>query len=535
MTPRPPVQPAALSWFRRIVGPLSRPFRWAVAHLADGRYPSAYGITIGLVWTAAGPVLLGCALFDALRDGDAAWGLAVSGILVATMGVLVSRFSRFPRRVTLLQLFGSVVIGAAAAIVVVMAAHLATGTVDGIDEAFLEATASVTATNATTVDPESLSDGVMLLRALTQWVSSAAVVVMVVRVLPHLGTGGLDDGGPATRSARRLSPRVGGTLGRLLLLYVALTGLMFVGYSVAGMPLEDSGLHAMTTISTGGFSTEAASIGAYESALIEWVAIAGMAIAGCSLPLVFMTIRRMDVSRFVRSVELRIYLLLLGFVAFAIIAWSDSPLSATTIRGAIFASTSAISTTGFVAGDITAMPGGGQALLIVLMAVGGMSASVAGGFKVVRLLALVSYIRRELVRSLHPSAVQTIKLGRSSLGDVAIHRILGEVLLSLFILAIGAVMLAEGGLGVTSAADGVTATVSFAVSSLSNVGPALGQMGPTGHLNALDGLGHVAAGLLMFIGRVSVTPVLVTLGGLMRPVHRTVRRRSRGRVRQGVR
>jgi len=324
-------------------------------------------------------------------------------------------------------------------------------------------------------------------------------------------------------------------LGRLLLLYVALTGLMFVGYSVAGMPLEDSGLHAMTTISTGGFSTEAASIGAYESALIEWVAIAGMAIAGCSLPLVFMTIRRMDVSRFVRSVELRIYLLLLGFVAFAIIAWSDSPLSATTIRGAIFASTSAISTTGFVAGDITAMPGGGQALLIVLMAVGGMSASVAGGFKVVRLLALFSYIRRELVRSLHPSAVQTIKLGRSSLGDVAIHRILGEILLSLFILAIGAVMLAEGGLGVTSAADGVTATVSFAVSSLSNVGPALGQMGPTGHLNALDGLGHVAAGLLMFIGRVSVTPLLVTLGGLMRPVHRTVRRRSWGRVRQGVR
>ena len=541
MTPRPPAKPAIPSLAIRLVRFVYRVLARSLSFFTGGRIESAQGVTVGMVWVATAPVLAGCALVDLIRSGPDVGGLAASAAIVGTGGVMVARTCTFPRRVGTVQLFGSLVFGAFAAIFAVMVPHLLTGTASSFDVALVEATAAITATNASSIDPSHMSFGMLLLRAVAQWAAGAAVIVMVVRVLPLLGTGGLDtDGGVATRAARRLSPRVGGSLGRLLLLYVSLTGLVAIGYAAAGMPFFESGLHALTTMSTGGFSTQAGSIGAYSSAAIEWVAIGGMLIGGCSLPLIFLALRRGEPQRLLKSLEFRLYLVLVAFASFSIVVWSDSAITVDAVRRAIFASTSAVSTTGFVAGDWTTLPAGGQMLLVVLMVIGGMSASVAGGFKAVRLVALTGYVRRELTRSLHTNAVQTVHLGRSSISDPAMSRIVGDTVLSLLVLAAGLVALAAtglggGGVGLTGDSLGALSTVSFAVSALSNVGPAFGALGPTDHLSALNPLGNVVAAGLMFVGRVSVTPALVTAGVLLSPIRHRVLHRSRARTTETIR
>ena len=523
MTPRPPSKAPPPGLVQRA---LTVVFRWAhrlLLQLSQGRLDTVVGVTVGAVWLLMSLLFAVAAVVDLVRGGPD-WGvLFLVGALVGLGGFVSARLSHFPSTLTVPRLFAAVVSGTTAAVVAMTIAHLATGTTSAVDVAFAEAAATVTGTNATAIDPGVMSDGVIMLRAAGQWAGGAALIVILVRVLPHLGVGGLDaDGGVATRSARRLSPRTGATMGRLLLLYLALTGLVAVAYLVVGMPFVDSGIHAMTTISTGGFSSRAASIGGYDSAAIEWVAIAGMTIGGTSLPLMFLATRRKDLRRFARSLEFRLYVVFIVFVAFSIVVWSDAAPTHDGIRSALFAATSAASTTGYVAGDFAAIPPGGTGLLMVLMLIGGMSASVAGGFKVVRFLALASYINRELRRALHPTATETVHLGRSSIGEVALSRIVGELIAAILLLVPAGIVLSSGGLDLEEA-------FSFAVSAMSNVGPAFGGLAPDGHLAALNGVGHVGAGLIMILGRIGVLPVFVSLLVLGQPVFRTIRARSLGR------
>jgi trk system potassium uptake protein TrkH len=178
---------------------------------------------------------------------------------------------------------------------------------------------------------------------------------------------------------------------------------------------------------------------------------------------------------------------------------------------------SSISTTGHLAGDLASVSFGGEALLLVLMVVGGMSASVAGGFKVMRFMVLGQYIGRELRRSVHPTAVEKIHLGRSSIGETALARIIGELFLATMLLVPTVLVLSADGLDIEGA-------FTFAVSVMSNVGVAFGEFGPQGHLRAVGPIGHLSAALLMVIGRISVTPVLVALGGVGEPAQSALRR-----------
>jgi trk system potassium uptake protein TrkH len=259
------------------------------------------------------------------------------------------------------------------------------------------------------------------------------------------------------------------------------------------------------------------SIGSFNSGPIEWVAIFGMFVAGISLPLIFRAMRRGDLHRFVRSVEFRVYLGLIAIVTLAVLAWSDGLPTATTIRYATFFAVSSISTTGHLAGDLASVSFGGEALLLVLMVVGGMSASVAGGFKVMRFMVLGQYIGRELRRSVHPTAVEKIHLGRSSIGETALARIIGELFLATMLLVPTVLVFSADGLDIEGA-------FTFAVSVMSNVGVAFGEFGPQGHLQAVGPIGHLSAALLMVIGRISVTPVLVALGAVGEPAQSALRR-----------
>ena len=518
MTPRPPVRAAAPALVQRLTVKIFTGSESLIQRLSKGKIESAIGVTVGAVWILSAPLFFVCAIADCLDGGPDYLPLLIAGLAVEVAGLVVVRLSNFPSSLPVARLFAAVFSGALAALLAVTVAHLATGVATTIDVALVEAAATITGTNASTIEPESFSLGMTLFRALGQWLAAAAIIVVLVRVLPHLGVGGLDaDGGVATRSARRLAPRSGSTMARLMTLYIGLTGLFALAYFAAGMPWIDSVIHALTTLSSGGFSTRSGSIGSFESGAIEWVAILGMLVAGTSLPLMFRALRRGDLHRFVRSVEFRVYLGTVTLVVVSILAWSEGLPTLTSARHAIFVTTSAISTTGYLSSNVQNVPFGGEALLLVLMMIGGMSASVAGGFKVMRFMVLGRYIGRELRRSIHRSAVEKIHLGRSSIGETALARIIGELFLATMIIVPVVLVFSADGLGVEGA-------FTFAVSSISNVGIAFGDAWPLGHLNSLGAIGHLAAALLMVVGRVSITPVLVALGGVGEPMQRSLRR-----------
>ncbi|MEC8977244.1 MAG: potassium transporter TrkG [Actinomycetota bacterium] len=518
MTPRLPVRAPTSGVAQRLTGRLLSWIASFIRTLSKGKIESAVGVTVGAVWVLSAPLFLICSLADFLDGGSDFLPLLLTGAAVEIAGLLVVRLSSFPPKLPISRLFAAVVCGALAALIAVTAAHLATGVAHNLDVALVEAAATITGTNASTINPELLSLGMLLFRALGQWLAAAAIIIVLVRVLPHLGVGGLDaDGGVATRSARRLAPRSGSTMARLVTLYIALTGLLGFAFLLAGMPFKDSIVHALTTISSGGFSSRLGSIGSFDSAPIEWVAIFGMFVAGTSLPLIFRAMRRGDLHRFVRSVEFRVYVGLIATVTFALLAWSDGLPSAASIRHAIFHAVSSISTTGHIAGDFNAISFGGEALLLVLMVVGGMSASVAGGFKVMRFMVLGQYIGRELRRSVHPTVVEKIHLGRSSIGETALARIIGELFLATMLLVPTVLVLSADGLDLEGA-------FTFAVSIMSNVGVGFGEFGPLKHLGSVGAFGHLVAALLMVIGRISITPVLVAMGGIGEPAQSAIRR-----------
>ena len=518
MTPKPPIRATVPGYAQRLTAWILSRSALVLRRLSRGRVESATGVTVGAVWVLIAPLFFVCGVIDWLDGGPDVAALLVSGLVLQLVGFFVLRFAKFPSTLPVAQLFTAFVSGALAALIAATIAHFVTGVAPTIDVALVEASATVTGTNATTVEPETVSLGMMLFRSLGQWLAAAAVIVVLVRILPHLGVGGLDaDGGVATRSARRLAPRSSSTMVRLLTLYMGLTLLLAIAYFSAGMPLVDSVIHSLTTISSGGFSSHSGSIGAFDSPAIEWVAIVGMIAAGTSLPLMFRALRRGDLHRFVRSVEFRTYIGLIITAVVAVLAWSDKWPTADNLRETFFWVTSAISTTGYVAGNLSSVSYGSEALLLVLMVIGGMSASVAGGFKVMRFMVLGRYIGRELRRSIHPSAVEKIHLGKSSIGEVALARIIGELFLATMVILAMVLLFTADGLNFEAA-------FSFAISALSNVGFAFGLGGPNEHLQALGAVGHLSGALLMLIGRVSVTPILVSLGGIGEPLQREVRR-----------
>ena len=554
MTPRPARRASERQRLRRLVVRVVRAADGALHRWARGPYESTLTVIALVVLAAASPVFAACALFDWLfggrvaasgQSGTDAVPLLVAAAAIAVLALGLLRLCRFERRITERQTLTALVLGAFAAVAAVAIAHLATGAVEptALATAFAEAAATVTGTNSTTIPGSGdgkldLGGGMLALRALGQWLGGAAFIVVLVRVLPHLGVGGLDaDGGVATRSARRLAPRSAGTMGRLLLLYGALTVLVAAGYALAGMPVLQSGLHALTTASTGGFSTYADSLRHFDSAAVEWVAIFGMTAGGVSLPLMFLAIRRRDPARFIRSYEFRLYvtLIVLSAVALALLPrdgfdWQDI-LGADHIRESLFTVVSVMSTTGFESTtSIVDLSTGSQAVLMVLMLVGGMSASMAGGFKVVRLLTFASFIGRELRRAIYPSLAERLRLGRSTIAETTISRINGELLLVGLLIIPAAIVLGASGLDIVGA-------LTYAVSTLSNVGPALSHVdptlpsadpaldavSPTGHLTVLNGLGRITAGLLMLGGRVSVTAAAVALSVAAYPAVAAVR------------
>lgn len=479
---------------------------------------------VGITLTIAGAGIVVAGAVDAWKNGPDVLTLALCGAATCLLGFALMASSAAPKRIALLDVFVTVTMAWVALAIAGAIPYLATGTLDTVDNAIFESVSGFTTTGATVLRPiEGNGPGIMMWRAITQWIGGMGVIVLVVAVLPVVGSGGMDllqaeAPGP---TGERLTPRVRHTARRLWGVYVGFTALVTVAYMLAGMDAYDGLAHSFTTVSTGGFSPYNASLGHFKSGLIEWIAIVSMFIAGGSFTLWLRALRG-QVGSLWTSVELRLYVVVVLGCSALVYFSADMPgAQADQIRNAAFAVTSVVSTTGFGTADFASWNEQAQAVLLLLMPIGAMAGSTAGGVKLVRVLAVASYAHRETLRQLHPHLVRPVRVGKVVLDEAVTNRVLGFLVLSLACFGGSALIISMTGV------DMVTA-LSASATSFGNVGPGLREIGPTQDFLNLPRFARWVSVIAMLLGRLEIYPLLLALVAL--PGLRQVRRKFRAAI-----
>ena len=426
---------------------------------------------------------------------------------MSVVGGLMWRSTITPKQIRVLDVFTAVtvtwiVIAVAGAVPYVLTGHFANW-----DDALFESISGFTTTGATvTPDIEAMSHGLLFWRSLTQWMGGMGVIVLVVAVLPTVGSGGMslmqaEAPGP---TGERLTPRVRETARRLWGVYIGLTSCSVLAYTAAGMSLYDAVSHSFTTVSTGGFSPYQASLGHFESAAIEWIAIVGMFLAGGSFTLYYRALRK-DVKPLLVSTEFRVYLLIVfGATLWAFVTSGTGDGSSAGFRDSMFTMTSTITTTGYVTTDYGLWSQAAQALILILLPIGAMAGSTAGGVKVLRVMAVSSFAHREALRHLHPRLVRPVRVGRGILSDDVAGKVVGFMLMALVIFGGGSFLIAATG------PDMIT-SFSASATSFGNVGPGLGELDHSGDFTVIPRPGRAIAMLQMLLGRLEIYPVILAL------------------------
>jgi trk system potassium uptake protein TrkH len=414
-----------------------------------------------------------------------------------------------PRHIDLNLREGIAVVGASW-IAVTLAGSLPflfTRALPNVVEAVFESVSGFTTTGATVfAEVEGLPRSILLWRSVSQWLGGMGIIVLGVAILPLVGTGGaqLFQAEVSGIATERLQPRIATTARLLWVTYAGLTGAFTVLYVAAGMSAFDAVNHAMTSLATGGFSTRTASIGAFAPAA-QWIAVAAMFAGAVNFTLHY----RMASGRWgawTGDTEWRWFA--------GIVAASSLAVGATLVPRAGFSEAamrevavnviSISSTTGYASVDFAAWPAFGQVVLIGLMFVGGMAASTAGGFKVVRVAVIVKHAVAEVRRVLHPRGVFVTKLGRRPIRDDLVAGVLAYLALYMATHAAGTLALTALGLDLTSA-------LSAALSSISSVGPGLGSVGPAAHYGDIGSAAQLVLVVCMLLGRLEFYTILVLL------------------------
>lgn len=474
---------------------------------ADSKFVRTASPTLsvtGLSVAICGGGMVVSAIVDLTEGGHDSAGFASVGAVALLIGIFVHWSFPMPPRVLPRAALRTVAVSLMAMIFTSACGYWATGAIPRFDDALVESTSGFTTTAFTVLpNPEDFGNGVLFWRALTQWIGGYSAIATVIAVLPFLGVSGPAQGTAQipTGTQHLFSAHVKRVLRKYLFLYFILTAIGASLYVIAGLGPFDALTYAFTTISTGGFSNHADSFSFFDSALLEWMGIAGMFLGGLSLAIAWSVMRgRFGVLR--RATELYAYIGLIVGATF-VIALVESPGNGVSdhIRLSAFTATSAVSSTGHWASDWSVWSPGPQVLLLILIGLGAMSGSMGGGFRITRALALLSYLWRELIGQLHPRTIRVVRVGDEVLDEGIVRRILGYQVLFLGTAAAGMIALTMTGADLETALSG-------SVSALATFGPSIGELDVGTALAGTDHAALLVVMVLMFAGRVELYPVL---------------------------
>ena len=377
-----------------------------------------------------------------------------------------------------------------------------------ISDAFFESMSGITTTGATIIsDLDNSPKSILLWRAIMQWLGGIGIVVMAITILPLLKVGGMQlfkMEGPDT--TEKILPRTIEVAAIIISTYIVLTFLCGLFYWLFGMTIFDSICHAMTTIATGGFSTHNDSIGFFKNSNIE--IIASIFIILGSIPFIsYLKFSQGNRKIFFNDVQIKglIYLLAVSivimFLYLLFINFESSLIDK--IRISSFNVISILSGTGYVTDDFGLWGKFSLVFFLFLMFIGGCAGSTACGIKIFRLQMLLIFLKDQIKKLIYPNSVIITKYNNQKISDDFIKSVIIFIFTFLFIFLIIAMLLSVSGL------DFIT-SISGAASSISNVGPGLGDLiGPNGNYKMLPDLSKwiLAAGMLL--GRLELFAVLV--------------------------
>lgn len=383
--------------------------------------------------------------------------------------------------------------------------YLLSGVIRSPVAALFESVSGFTTTGATVFSAiESLPAGVLIWRSMTQWLGGMGIVLLGVAILPFLGVGGMqlfraEVPGP---TKERLTPRIRQTATTLWYVYAGLTVLQVALYLWGGMAPFDAVNHAMTTLSTGGFSPRNASLAAFESPYLQYVTIAFMYLAGINFTLHY----RMFRGRLLygRDPEWRFYTwaLAAGTAVVFLLTVGGGPGLELSFRRALFQVVSIGTTTGYVNYDYELWAPAPQFLLLLFMFVGGMAGSTAGGMKAMRVRLLLRHGLTELKRSVHPRAVIVARLGKQTVPDRTFMRVLAFALFFIGLFVLGAFAL-------TLLGHDLVTSIGASAASIGNIGPGLGGVGAVDNYGWMGPATHLVLVFLMLAGRLELFTILL--------------------------
>lgn len=426
-------------------------------------------------------------------------GLA-AGIALATQGSAPVLSSRFGFLLVNLLWFTACVIGT----VPLLASSLELD----LPDAVFESVSAVTSTGSTVlVGLDTTPPGILLWRSLLQWVGGLGVIALGLFILPFLKVGGVSYLKiETTHIEDQPFDRFSTFVRSMISIYVALTFICATAYAVAGMDLFAALNHAMTTLSTGGFSTHDLSMGFYNDQLaILWIATIFMFLGGLpfSILILFVVKGRLDALRDPQIKLFTAYVLFFVLVGAIYLRISTGRPLADALTHSAFNFVSIITTTGYATEDYGLWGTFGVAAAFLAMFLGGCSGSTAGGIKAYRFLILFELLRNGLRKLVYPNSIQIVRYGDRPVEDELQRAVVLYFAAFLVVWAVIILLLAGTGLNLVSA-------ITSALTAITNVGPGLGTaIGPVDNFSSLSDPAKFIMAFGMLLGRLEILSVLV--------------------------
>jgi trk system potassium uptake protein TrkH len=373
-------------------------------------------------------------------------------------------------------------------------------------EAFFESMSGLTTTGATVLNQlDELPKSILFYRQQLQWLGGMGIIVLAVAVLPLLGVGGMElyHAESSGIAKDRLTPKLRNTAIALWKIYLSLTVLCAVGYFLSGMSIFDAVSHSFSTVAIGGFSTHDGSIGYFNSATIETIAMIFMFLAGINFSLHFVAWNNRSLVDYIKDSEFKTYAMVLicsSIIVITALSLNGQYESANeTVRHSLFQTISIATTTGFTSQNYSSWPAAIPVFLIMMSFIGACVGSTGGGIKVVRILVMFRLGMKEIHKFIRPNAQVSVKLNKSSINEKALVSVLGFFSLYAISFFLILMLLMFAGL------DQVTA-YSATAATMNNLGPGLGDVAQN-----YSSVGEVAKWILSFsmlIGRLEVLTII---------------------------
>lgn len=453
-------------------------------------------------------MLLLIPLFIAVYYGDGdAFSFFITIILMSPIAFFLCKIKT--KKNEIYEKEGFITVGFAWLLISVVGSipFILSGAIPSVIDAFFETVSGFTTTGASILSEiESLPRGILFWRSFTHWIGGMGFLIFILALIPSLGSNTIhllkaESPGP---TPGKIVPKIKETAKILYIIYFVLTLIQTILLKFVGLSWYNATLHAIGTAGTGGFSNMNSSVAAFVNPAAEWIITIFMLLFGVNFALYFQILKG-NIKNVFKSEELKYYALIIFvaiiFITINIINFNSGKIGES-IRQSSFQVASIITTTGYATVDFNLWPTLSKMILVMLMFIGAMAGSTGGGIKTVRILIMFKAIKREINKILHPKRIKSVKIDGKVVEEVTISGVFLFIGSYIVISLIAMFMIALDGFDIVT-------TVTSVIATISNIGPGLEMVGPTGNFSSFSSLSKIILSFCMLAGRLEIYPMLI--------------------------